>query len=170
MPRTNPSTQPDHCSQPGRWLSCFLRRAARGESARARMARKDRTRRPQGQGQTRRPLTSWLGAAVTLAVVCTALAYRLLLPADDHGDLCTSPRVWLQPDFLSAAEVDQLLAESAGVGAECWDEVSETQQTAMLESCPRLATTAYAIQGSNPGLADARQVCYSHVWALPWTG
>ena len=140
-----PRTQPDHCSQPGRWLSCFLRPAARAARALARMARKDRTRRPQGQGQTRRPLTSWLGVTVTLAaVVCTALAYRLLLPADDHGDLCTSPRVWLQPDFLSAAEVDQLLAESAGVGAECWDEVSETQQTAMLESCPRLATTAYA--------------------------
>ena len=134
------------------------------------MARKDRTRRPKGQGQTHRPLTSWLGAAVTFAVVCIALAYRLLLPADGHGDLCTSPRVWLQPDFLSAAEVEQLLAESRGVGAECWDEISETQQTAMLDSCPRLAKTAYAIQGSNPGLADARQVCYSHVWALPWTG
>ena len=78
--------------------------------------------------------------------------------------------MWLQPDFLSAAEVEQLLAESRGVGAECWDEISETQQTAMLDSCPRLAKTAYAIQGSNPGLADARQVCYSHVWALPWTG
>ena len=25
-------------------------------------------------------------------------------------------------------------------------------------------------QGSNPRLADPRQVCYSHVWASPWTG
>ena len=28
----------------------------------------------------------------------------------------------------------------------------------------------YATQGSNPGLADPRQVCYLHVWASPWTG
>ena len=30
--------------------------------------------------------------------------------------------------------------------------------------------TAYATQASNPRLADPRQVCYSHVRALPWTG
>ena len=29
---------------------------------------------------------------------------------------------------------------------------------------------AYATQASNPRLADPRQVCYSHVWASPWTG
>ena len=28
----------------------------------------------------------------------------------------------------------------------------------------------YATEGSNPGLADPRQVCYSHAWASPWTG
>jgi len=106
------------------------------------MARKDRTRRPPGQGEPRRALTSWIGAAVSFAVLCIALAYRLLLPADDQNDLCTQPRVWLQPDFLSADEVEQLLAESAGVGSECWDEVSDTQQTAMLDSCPRLSGSA----------------------------
>ena len=31
-------------------------------------------------------------------------------------------------------------------------------------------TAGYATQGSNPGLADPRQVCYSHVRASPWTG
>ena len=105
------------------------------------MARKDRTRRPAGQSEPRRALTSWVGA-VSFAVLCIALAYRLLLPADDQSDLCTQPRVWLQPDFLSADEVEQLLAESAGVGSECWDEVSDTQQTAMLDSCPRLSGSA----------------------------
>ena len=29
--------------------------------------------------------------------------------------------------------------------------------------------SAYATQGSNPRLAGSRQVCYSHVRALPWT-
>ena len=28
----------------------------------------------------------------------------------------------------------------------------------------------YATRGSNSGLADTRQVCYSHVRASPWTG
>jgi len=108
------------------------------------MARRDRTRRPQEQAQIRKQLVSWLGTAVPVAfaVVSAAVAYHLLLSGDDNGDLCTSPRVWLQHDFLSAVEVEQLLAESASVGAECWDRVSETQQTAMLESCPRLAGTA----------------------------
>ena len=32
------------------------------------------------------------------------------------------------------------------------------------------AARPYATQGSNPGLADLRQVCSSHVCASPWTG
>ena len=29
---------------------------------------------------------------------------------------------------------------------------------------------SYAAEGSNPGLADPKQVCYSSVWPSPWTG
>ena len=33
-----------------------------------------------------------------------------------------------------------------------------------------LLARTYATQGSNPGLADPRQACHSHVRASPWTG
>ena len=35
---------------------------------------------------------------------------------------------------------------------------------------PDFLPASYATEGSNPGLADPRQVCSSHVCASPWTG
>ena len=51
-------------------------------------------------------------------------------------------------------------------------QVGRAAQTldAELGALDLLVANAYATQGSNPGLADPRQVCYSHVWASPLTG
>jgi hypothetical protein len=73
----------------------------------------------RGQGQTHRPLTSWFGAAVCFAVVCTLcpslahskpyarLGFITYVTNNDHSDLCTQPRVsgvsvWLQASLASS--------------------------------------------------------------------
>ena len=66
----------------------------------------------------------WGGAAGSaLAAVVAWQAWRLLA-AGSSRLLCDNPRIWLEPDFLSADEVAQLLAASADAGSACWERVS----------------------------------------------
>lgn len=92
-----------------------------------------------------------------------ALLWAHLSPPPDPNLLCTSPRIWLQPDFLSTAEVDQLLDESAQqAGSQCWETVSNTQRTAMLESCPVLASSPL-MQEIDRRVSEIFQVNLSHL-------
>ena len=99
-------------------------------------------RRRSTLAATSSQLARWAGGA---AVAFGAGALVLRLRTGEQQDLCTTPRVWLQHDFLSSAEVEQILAESETAGRECWEHVSSTQRTAMLETCPRLASTALMV-------------------------
>ena len=57
-------------------------------------------------------------------------------------------------------------AQAQPVGA------SASDQRLLLDGSANIVDSSqeYDTQGSNPRLAVARQACYSHVWASPWTG
>ena len=85
--------------------------------------------------------------------------------------------------------IDEVVGECADKNPECgrWAKMGECSKNKrfMLSSCSRAcevcdekrngcsrrnATAGCATQVPNPRLAGPRQVCYSHVRALPWTG
>ena len=103
------------------------------------------------------------GGCVLGGALLWAAHAHLWSPPTDPNVLCTSPRIWLQPDFLSAAEVDRLLGESARQSnSQCWETVSSTQRTAMLESCPALASSPL-MQEIDRRVSEAFQVNVSHL-------
>ena len=67
----------------------------------------------------------------------------------------------------SLAEAEQAVAafDAQGRGAISWEELKAAVDVAAtpVDSRVRPIYATYATQGSNPGLADPRQVCYSHV-------
>ena len=86
---------------------------------------------------------------------CEAAAQTL------RAEVATVSAVAARPD-VRVVHVDLSDLRQVGRAAQTLD--------AELGALDLLVANAYATQGSNPGLADPRQVCYSHVWASPLTG
>ena len=113
----------------------------------------------EAAGDRSRVLLGLLGATVVSA---TALVLRWLLSEDVQTISWTTPHVWLVHDFLSGAEVDTLIAMTANLPSRCWDTVSETQQTVMLEDCP-LAADHVVMRAVDERVASALNMSLSQV-------
>ena len=99
--------------------------------------------------------TSIAAAATAAAAIASALyLHNSRLPEP-------YPRIWVDDNFLSAAEADALVqASSAATG--CWERVSTHQTTALLETCRELTSTPL-FQRIDSRVASALDVNSSHL-------
>ena len=113
---------------------------------------------PQPRGPPS-PATSSSSIAAAAAAAAAAIAAALYLhnsrPPEPY------PRIWIEDNFLSAAEADALVqASSAATG--CWERVSAHQTTALLETCRELTSTPL-FQRIDERVARALGVNSSHL-------
>ena len=98
-------------------------------------------------------------ATATVAAAAAAIAAAFYL---HHSRLPEPyPRIWIEDDFLAAAEADAFV-EAAAAATNCWESVSTHQTTALLETCRELTSTPL-FQRIDARVAHALGVNSSHL-------
>jgi serine/threonine protein kinase len=90
-----------------------------------------------------------------------ARAEELLRREVKHHERLRHPNIVRLYTWIKSPAKYYLVMECCGEG----DLLKHLNQAGMLQDA-----AAYATQGSNPGLADPRQVCGALIWASPWPG
>jgi serine/threonine protein kinase len=116
-------------------------------------------------GKVRLARSEATGHEVAVKVVkrdrINARAEELLRREVKHHERLRHPNIVRLYTWIKSPAKYYLVMECCGEG----DLLKHLNQAGMLQDA-----AAYATQGSNPGLADPRQVCGALIWASPWPG